>query len=316
MPGNEELLRDRLLRDPRKGDRNAMTASEKIDLVRSSQSSRYQPSPRRLAGQVILHLILLVMSFVSITPFVWMIFASFKHFQELVRSTALLPQVWTLENYIEIIGRVNFPAAFRNSALQATTVTLCGGLTSAALGFIFAKYRFWGKEKLFTLLLSTMMIPFAVVLVPLYITIADLKMSNQLSGIIVTGLWSTFGLFLMRQFMESIPSELLDAARIDGASEWRIFFTLVLPMSTSALSALTVFIFLFNWDNFLWPLVVLNSPGKLTLPLVLAGLRSLYWTRYEMWAAGSMLTVVPVMLIYIFASKYFIRGLAMTGLKA
>ena len=293
-----------------------MTASEKIELVRSSQSSRYQPSPRRLAGQVILHLILLVMSFVSITPFVWMIFASFKHFQELVRSTALLPQVWTLENYIEIIARVNFPAAFRNSALQATTVTLCSGLTSAALGFIFAKYRFWGKEKLFTLLLSTMMIPFAVVLVPLYITIADLKMSNQLSGIIVTGLWSTFGLFLMRQFMESIPSELLDAARIDGASEWRIFFTLVLPMSTSALSALTVFIFLFNWDNFLWPLVVLNSPGKLTLPLVLAGLRSLYWTRYEMWAAGSMLTVVPVMLIYIFASKYFIRGLAMTGLKA
>ena len=316
MPDNEELLRDRLLRDSRKGDRNAMTASEKIELVRSSQSSRYQPSPRRLAGQVILHLILLVMSFVSITPFVWMIFASFKHFQELVRSTALLPQVWTLENYIEIIARVNFPAAFRNSALQATTVTLCSGLTSAALGFIFAKYRFWGKEKLFTLLLSTMMIPFAVVLVPLYITIADLKMSNQLSGIIVTGLWSTFGLFLMRQFMESIPSELLDAARIDGASEWRIFFTLVLPMSTSALSALTVFIFLFNWDNFLWPLVVLNSPGKLTLPLVLAGLRSLYWTRYEMWAAGSMLTVVPVMLIYIFASKYFLRGLAMTGLKA
>ena len=151
---------------------------------------------------------------------------------------------------------------------------------------------------------------------PLYITIADLKMANSLSGIIVTGLWSTFGLFLMRQFMESIPSELLDAARIDGASEWRIFFTIVLPMATSALAALIVFIFLFNWDNFLWPLVVLNSPEKQTLPLVLAGLRSLYWTRYEMWAAGSMLTVVPVMLIYIFASKYFIRGLAMTGLKA
>ena len=106
------------------------------------------------------------------------------------------------------------------------------------------------------------------------------------------------------------------AARIDGASEWRIFFTIVLPMATSALAALIVFIFLFNWDNFLWPLVVLNSPEKQTLPLVLAGLRSLYWTRYEMWAAGSMLTVVPVMLIYIFASKYFIRGLAMTGLKA
>ena len=293
-----------------------MATSEQIDLARPLQSSNYRPSPRRLVGQTVLHLILLAMSFVSITPFVWMIFASFKHFQELVRSTALLPKVWTLENYIEIIGRVNFVAAFSNSTLQATSVTLCSALPSAALGFIFAKYRFWGKEKLFTLLLSTMMIPFAVVLVPLYITIADLKMSNHLSGIIVTGLWSTFGLFLMRQFMESIPSELLDAARIDGASEWRIFFTIVLPMATSALAALIVFIFLFNWDNFLWPLVVLNSPDKQTLPLVLAGLRSLYWTRYEMWAAGSMLTVVPVMLIYIFASKYFIRGLAMTGLKS
>ena len=101
-----------------------------------------------------------------------------------------------------------------------------------------------------------------------------------------------------------------------AASEWRIFFTIVLPMATAALAALIVFIFLFNWDNFLWPLVVLNSPDKQTLPLVLAGLRSLYWTRYEMWAAGSMLTVVPVILIYIFASKQFIRGLAMTGLKA
>ena len=293
-----------------------MATSEQIDLARPLQSSHYRPSPRRLIGQTFLHLILLAMSFVSVTPFVWMVFASFKHFQELVRSTALLPKVWTLENYIEIIARVNFVAAFSNSTLQATSVTLCSALTSAALGFIFAKYRFWGKEKLFTLLLSTMMIPFAVVLVPLYITIADMKMSNHLSGIIVTGLWSTFGLFLMRQFMESIPSELLDAARIDGASEWRIFFTIVLPMATAALAALIVFIFLFNWDNFLWPLVVLNSPEKQTLPLVLAGLRSLYWTRYEMWAAGSMLTVVPVMLIYIFASKYFIRGLAMTGLKS
>ena len=293
-----------------------MATSEEINPASPLQGSLYRRSPRRLVGQTVLHLILLAMSFMSITPFVWMIFASFKHFQELVRSTALLPKVWTLENYIEIIGRVNFLAAFSNSIIQATSVTLCSALTSAALGFIFAKYRFWGKEKLFTLLLSTMMIPFAVVLVPLYITIADLKMANSLSGIIVTGLWSTFGLFLMRQFMESIPSELLDAARIDGASEWRIFFTIVLPMATSALAALIVFIFLFNWDNFLWPLVVLNSPEKQTLPLVLAGLRSLYWTRYEMWAAGSMLTVVPVMLIYIFASKYFIRGLAMTGLKA
>jgi multiple sugar transport system permease protein len=132
----------------------------------------------------------------------------------------------------------------------------------------------------------------------------------------VTGFFSTFGIFMMRQFMESIPFELIDAARIDGASEWRIFFRLVLPMSTAPMAALAVFIFLGNWDGYLWPLVVLNSPDKQTLPLVLAGLRSLYWTRYEMWATGSMLTVTPVMIIYAFASRYFIQGIAMTGLKA
>ena len=228
----------------------------------------------------------------------------------------MLPEVWTMNNYIEIASRINFPVAFFNSILAATIVTLFTLLTSAALGYIFAKYHFWGKEKLFLLLLSTLMVPFAVVMVPLYITITSFGLANSLSGIIITGLWSSFGMFMLRQFMETIPSELIDAARIDGASEWRIFGQIVLPLSGAPLAALAVFAFLGNWDSYLWPLVVLSSPEKQTLPLVLAGLRNLWWTRYEMWSAGSMLTVVPVMLLYSLASKYFIRGIAMTGLKA
>jgi multiple sugar transport system permease protein len=141
-------------------------------------------------------------------------------------------------------------------------------------------------------------------------------LANSLGGIIITGLLSTFGIFMMRQFMESIPYELLDASRIDGASEWRIFAQIILPLSGAPLAALAVFTFLGNWDSYLWPLVVLSSPEKQTLPLVLAGLRNLWWTRYEMWSAGSMLTVIPVMVLYSFASKYFIQGIAMTGLKA
>jgi multiple sugar transport system permease protein len=159
------------------------------------------------------------------------------------------------------------------------------------------------------------MVPFAVVLVPLYITINNVGLGNSLGGIIVTGFWSTFGIFLMRQFMETIPFELIDAARIDGASELRIFFRIVLPLAAAPLAALAVFTFLGNWDSYLWPLVVLNSPDKQTIPLILSGLRSLYWTRYDMWAAGSMLTVVPIMILYAFASKWFIQGVAMTGMK-
>lgn len=272
--------------------------------------------PQAFVGQLISHVVLLFMSVLAVFPFIWMIFASFKTFKDLVSSTQMLPQVWTLNNYIEIASRINFPVAFLNSIIAATSVTAFTLFTSAALGYIFAKYRFWGKEKLFLLLLSTMMVPFAVVLVPLYLTVTGFGLANSLGGIIITGLWSSFGMFMLRQFMESIPFELIDAARIDGASEWRIFGQIVLPLSGAPLAALAVFAFLGNWDSYLWPLVVLSSPEKQTLPLVLAGLRNLWWTRYEMWSAGSMLTVVPVMLIYSLASKYFIRGIAMTGLKA
>ncbi|MHB1294176.1 MAG: carbohydrate ABC transporter permease [Anaerolineae bacterium] len=267
-------------------------------------------------GQILLHIVLIVQSLLAIVPFIWMIFASFKPFKELVSSRALLPKVWTLTAYQDILGRVNFIPAFKNSAIAAVSVTAVTVITSAAMGYIFAKYRFPGKEQLFMVLLGTMMVPFSVVLVPLYITIADMNLVNQLFGIIITGFFSTFGIFMMRQFMESIPTELIDASRIDGASEWRIFFTIVMPMAASPMGALAVFAFLGNWDSLLWPLIVLNSPAKQTLPLVLSGLRSLYWNRYELWSAGSMLTVMPVMILYSFSSKYFIKGIAMTGLKA
>jgi multiple sugar transport system permease protein len=282
-----------------------------------------QPSPvvdrrkptRRFFTQGAMHLLLLACCFLAVAPFIWTVFASFKPFKELVSSSALLPQTWTLNSYREIFTRAHFLTAVGNSAISAFTVTLSTLITSSAVGYVFAKYRFWGKEFLFTLILSTLMVPFAVVLVPLYITINQVGLGNSLGGIIVTGLWSTFGIFLMRQFMETIPFELIDAARIDGASEWRIFGQIVVPLASAPMAALAVFTFLGNWDSYLWPLVVLSSPEKQTIPLILSGLRSLYWTRYDMWSAGSMLTIVPVMIIYAFASKYFIRGIAMTGMK-
>ena len=279
--------------------------------------SRYQMAA--LIEQVrvaVIHAILLAIVFTSVMPFVWMFFGSFKSYVELTSGESLVPLAWTVDNYRAIIFRANFPQAFWNSTLVSLVVTGCVVLTSAAAAYVFAKYRFWGKEQLFIVILSTMMVPFAVVLVPLYVTIADIGLSNKLGGVIVPVLFSTFGIFLMRQFLEGIPSDLIDAGRIDGASEWWIFSRIIIPLSTAPMAALAVFTFLFNWDNFLWPLVVLTSPKSQTLPLVLAGLRSLYWERYDMWAAGSMLTVAPVMLLYAVAQKQFIRGITMTGLKA
>lgn len=273
--------------------------------------------PLSLGGisRIFPHLVLLFLTFTSIMPFVWMFFGSFKTYVEITSGKNLLPTHWTFDNYVQITQRVGFPQAFLNTTMVAVGVTLATLVTSSAAGYVFAKYRFWGKEKIFTVLLSTMMVPFAVVLVPLYVTVANLALADKLLGIVVTGLCSTFGIFLMRQFMESIPNDLIDAGRIDGAGEWWIFSRVVLPLAKASLSALAVFTFLGSWDNFLWPLVVLTSPENQTLPLVLAGLRNLYWSRYELYAAGSMLTVLPVMIVYGAASKYFVQGIAMTGIK-
>ena len=276
---------------------------------------RKRTSLRTTLAQSIMHAVLLLLCVMAIVPFVWSFMASFKVFKELNTSTDFFPKVWTLKNYNEIITRVGFFDAMRNSIIVAFAVTFCVLLTSSLLGYVFSKYRFPGKEKLFAALLSTLMLPFAVVLVPLYITVVAFGMQNQLMGIIVVGMWSTFGIFMMRQFMEGIPNELIDAARIDGSSEFRIFSQVILPLSAAPLGALAVMTFLAQWDNYLWPLVVINSPEKQTLPLLLAGLRSLYWTRYDLWTAGSMLTILPVMTLYALASKYFIQGIATTGMK-
>jgi multiple sugar transport system permease protein len=265
--------------------------------------------------RILPHIVLIFLTFTSVMPFLWMFFGSFKSYVELTSSRSLLPIQWTFDNYVQIAQRANFIRALFNTSLVTAIVTAATMITSSVAGYVFAKYRFWGKEQLFTVLLSTMMVPFAVVLVPLYVTIADLKMTDKLAGIIITGLCSTFGIFMMRQFMESIPNDLIDAGRIDGAGEWWIFARVILPLAKAPLSALAVFTFLGSWDSFLWPLVVLTSPANKTLPLVLAGLRSLYWSRYEIYAAGSMLTVLPVMILYAVASKQFVRGIAMTGLK-
>ena len=194
-------------------------------------------------------------------------------------------------------------------------ITASSLITSSALGYVFAKYRFPGRDLLFLLLVSTLMIPFMVILVPLYITVADAGLVNNQAGVIIVSLWTSLGIFMMRQFIANIPTELIDAARIDGASEFYVYRRIILPLSASPLAALAVLVFLGSWDSFLWPSTVLTSPENQTVPLLLSGLRSLHFGRYDLWSAGSMLTIIPVMVVYLFASRFFIRGVSMTGLK-
>jgi multiple sugar transport system permease protein len=265
--------------------------------------------------QAVLHAMLVVTSFVAVGPLVWCVFASFKRFKDLMTSLSLLPQVWTLDNYAAVLAVSNLWSGLRNTLIVTCSVTAATVLTSTMAGYAFSKYRFWGRDQLFIMLLVTLMVPGAVTLVPVYLVVGQLHLINQLAGVIVTGLYSTFGIFLMRQFMFSVPDELIAAARIDGSSEWRIFGQVVVPLSAGPMAALGILTFLGVWNDFLWPFVVLTSSDRQTLPLVIYGLLSYYFTPYDKLIASGVLTLIPLMVAYLFGSKYMIRGIAMTGLK-
>jgi ABC-type glycerol-3-phosphate transport system permease component len=264
--------------------------------------------------QFVAHALLWMVVVANLVPFVWMLLGSFKTYRDLANNLGW-PNPWTTANYLEIMTRANFPQAFLNSLVVAVPRVLLACITSVAVGYIFAKYRFPGRDAIFTALLATVMIPFVVMLIPLYITLVDLKMVNHLGGLIIIALYSTTGIFILRQSIHGIPNDLIEAARMDGAGEWWILARVIVPLSRSPLAALAVFTFLGSWDDFLFPSIVLQAATVKTLPLVLAGLRTLYWERYELFAAGAMLTVVPVMLLYSIMQKQFVRGIAMTGIK-
>ena len=265
--------------------------------------------------QVVLHAVLVITSAAAVGPLVWCIFASFKRFKDLMTSLSLFPQVWTLDNYTTVLTVTNLWSGLRNTVLVTFSVTALVVLTSTMAGYAFSKYRFWGRDQLFILLLVTLMVPGAVTLVPVYLIVGGLHLINQLGGVIIVGVFSTFGIFLMRQFMFSVPDELIAAARIDGASEWRIFAQVVVPLSTGPMAALGILTFLGVWNDFLWPFVILTSAERQTLPLVIYGLLSYYFTPYDKLIASGILTLIPLMIAYLFSSKYMIRGIAMTGLK-
>ena len=264
--------------------------------------------------RVFAHVFLIFFVFLALAPFLWMFLTSFKIYGD-VMSPKLIPPSFTLDNYREIIEKADFLGAFRNSALVAIPTVISVVITSSAAGYCFSKYNFRGKELLFTLFLSTMMVPFAAVVIPLFLTMRDLSMIDSLRGLVSTGLCSTFGIFLMRQTAESIPNDYIDAARVDGAGEFWILFRVIMPLSKAAIATLAVLTFLGSWDSYLWPSVLIRSTENQTLPMFLSGLRSMFFERYGLWSAGSMLTVIPTMVIFIFAARHLVKGLALGGLK-
>jgi ABC-type glycerol-3-phosphate transport system permease component len=268
--------------------------------------------------QYLLWLLLGLGSILMIAPFYWTLVTSFKSRNE-VRA---FPPTWwprepTFEHWINLSDlRVgSFLDFYRNSLIVACSVTGLVLLTSALVGYVLAKHRFYGRDLILLAILSMLMIPFNISIIPLYSLIVDMNWSNTLWALIIPGAYSPFGIFLMRQFMLGIPDELIDAARIDGASEYNIFLRIILPLSTAPLAALGIFTFTWQWDDFLWPLVVINEPELYTLPLGLSQFRGRVGTDVGGLAAASMAAVVPVLVIYFIAQRRIIEGITFTGLK-
>ena len=270
----------------------------------------------RLAPALLLNAALVLLAAATLVPLLWMVSVSLMPAGEAnVFPPAFLPSRATLANYRELFTRLDVGRYLVNSTLVATAVTVLSLLFNAMAGYAFAKLRFAGRERLFGLLLAALVIPTQVAMLPLFLLLRWIGLINTYGAVVVPAMASIFGIFLMRQFALSLPDELLDAARIDGASELRIFRSVVLPLCRPVLLTLAIFTFLATWNDFTWPLVVLTDGRMYTLPIALANLSGEHFQDTELMMAGAVLTVAPVLLLFIALQRYYIEGILLGSVK-
>jgi multiple sugar transport system permease protein len=268
-------------------------------------------------GNLLIHAILMIGAIFMVLPMVWMLATSFKQATEIaVWPPVLLPVAPTLANYTGIFEVAPFARFFVNSAGLSIGATLSVAVTSLLAGAVFAKYRFPGRTLLFGLIIATAIVPFESYMIPLYIQLISIGWINTYQGIILPTLFMSFGIFLMRQHVASaIPDDYLEAARIDGASEWWILLRVIAPLSTPALSAIGIFAFIQGWAAFIWPLLVANDQLLFNMEVGLTAFQFKFSTDYGKLMAGSVISTVPMLVIFLILRRRIIESVALTGLK-
>jgi len=267
-------------------------------------------------GMLFNYLILGAGAILMVVPFIWMISTSFKPQAETVSfPPRLLPINPTISNYIDVFDRANMGRLYWNTTFISVIKTIFNIYTSALLGYIFGKFIFRGRDIIFYILLSTWIIPFEVYLIPLYLMTVQIGWADTFTALIVPEVFTVYAMFMFRQFMYTIPSELVDAARIDGAGEWYIFHRIIIPLSKAALFTLIAFYFMWNWNDFLWPLVVISSHDKYVITVGLATFVGEYWNQYGVIMAGASLAIIPILALFIAVQRFIIEGVVLTGLK-
>lgn len=265
---------------------------------------------------IIIHALLIIGALLTIGPFIWMILTSLKTYAESVQvPPAIIPSQFMWSNYTEIFTLLPF-FKFMMNTLIVTVVRTVGQLFLCSLAaYAFARIQFPGRNILFLLTLSVLMVPAQVFLLPQYLIMVKLEWLNTLQAVIVPGLFSAFGTFLLRQFFMGIPKELEEAARLDGCNHFQIYWHVMLPLAKPGLIALGIFTTLWSWNELMWPMIVNNSPDMMTLSVGLSSLQGQYATNYPVLMAGSFLAILPMLLLFMFLQKQFIEGITITGGK-
>lgn len=281
-----------------------------------SPTGEHQSRPPKIRpGDILLHVALLAGSVIMLLPFAWMLSTSLKEPSEIFTFPPIwIPSHLAWENYVKTVSVMPFGRFYLNSLIVAAGITVLQLLTSSLAAFAFARLRFPGRGALFLLYLATLMIPFHVMLIPNFILMRFLGWFDTYAALIFPPAFSAFSTFLLRQYYLSLPGELDEAARIDGASSLRIWWQVIIPLSGPVLAALTIFIFLGAWNDFLWPLVITNSLEMRTLPVGLTAFQGQFKVEWHLLMAGAVIAMLPILIIYVLAQRKFIEGLAMTGL--
>lgn len=278
--------------------------------------TRIRRGIQRHLPSLLLHSLLTLAATLALLPLLWMIAASLMPPGE---ANQYPPHLWpstiTFEHYTALFTRLDLARYLINSTLLASAVTVISLLINSMAGYAFAKFRFRGREPLFRGLLAALIIPAQVAMLPLFLLLKQFGFINTYWGVIIPGMASIFGIFLIRQYLLAIPDSLLDAARMDGAGEFRIYWALVLPLCRPILVTLAIFTFLGAWNDFMWPLIVLTDSSRYTLPVALANLLGEHVQDTELMMAGSVLTVLPVMLLFVALQKHYIAGIMLGGMK-
>jgi len=264
----------------------------------------------------VVYVLMIAVALVMILPFLWMVSTSFKEMgQVLIFPPEWIPKPFVIHNYSEAWELAKFNLFFRNSAI-VTLLTTAGQLVTCSLAaFAFARLEFPGRDQIFLIYLATMMIPTQVTLIPLYLLMKQFGWIDTFSGLIVPGIFSAYGTFMLRQFFIGIPKSLDESAVIDGCGYIRIYWQILLPLSKAALATQAVFCFMWQWNNLLWPLVMTNTDSHRTLTVGMQLFKGQYSIAWNLLMAGSVISIIPILILYFFLQKYFVEGIAMTGMK-